>query len=89
MSTFTPEEIQEIIAIGRAYIPVIEQAIDEVAPVLDEIYSRLSIYMREQNVAAIKFYEENGMSHSEAILLCINANVALSKALENTRKNRK
>jgi hypothetical protein len=89
MENFDREQIEEMVAIGKAYIPVIEQAIDEAAPVLDKIFTRISYYMREQNVAAIQFYEENGMSHSEAILLVINSNAALQKALENTGKNRK
>lgn len=89
MEKFSPEQIQEIMDIGRAFIPVVEQVIDEAAPVLDKIYTRISNYMMEQNITAIKFYERKGMSHSEAILLVINANVALTKALENMSKNSK
>lgn len=89
MERFSEDQIKELMDVGRAFIPLIEQAIDEAAPVLDRIITRISNYMREQNVAAIKFYEDRGLSHAEAILLVINANVALSKALENIGKNRK
>ncbi len=53
MDTFSPEQIEEIIAIGRTYIPIVEQAIDEMAPVLDKLVTRLATYAREQNVASI------------------------------------
>ncbi len=89
MDTLTPEQIEDIVKLGKLYIPAMEKAIDEAAPVLDKIITRISNYMRERNVANIQFYEDHGMSHSEAILLCINSNVALVKALENTGKNRK
>jgi len=63
------------------YLPLVDEALDKYAPVLDKIFSRMNSYMREKNVENIKFYEKEGLSHKEAILLCINAQASIQKAL--------
>jgi len=89
MRIFSPEEIEDLVEVGKEYIPAVEKAIDELAPILDKVFSRLSCYGREQNVKAMEFYLQNGFSREEGLLLIINSNVALQKMVDNMGKNKK
>jgi hypothetical protein len=86
---FSPEEIGDLIEVAKEYVPVVEVAIDELAPVLDKMFSRLSCYMQQGNVEAMEFYLQNGFSREEALLLIINSSVALQKMADNMGKNKK
>lgn len=86
---YSPEDIREIIKVVDPYLTLVDEILDKAAPVLDKIFSRLSSYMREQNVKTIKYYESEGFTRAEALLLTINTSTSLVKALENTGKGKK
>ena len=83
------EEIREVIAEYKPYIPLVEEVINEAAPVLDKVFGRFIQYMREQTVASLMYYRSQGLSESDAMLLTINANIALAEAVKNIGNNKK
>jgi hypothetical protein len=86
---YAPEDIREIINIVDPYLPLVDEILEKAGPILDKIFSRLTQYERENTVKSIKYYESEGFSRADAILLTINSNVALQKVLENTSAKRK
>ena len=77
------EDLREMIAEYKPYIPLVEEIVDEAAPVLEKVFGRFLQYMREQTMASISYYKAQGLSHRDAILLVINGNVALAEAVKN------
>lgn len=89
MGILSSEEMEALVEIGKEYIPIVEKATDELAPILDKLFDQLSCYMREQNVKAMEYYLQNGFSRQEALLLIINAKSSLEKMTDNMGKNKK
>ncbi len=86
----TPEIAREIIdTVLKPYVPMVDEVVAEIAPVLDRILSRSFQYMREQNVRSVKFYQAEGIDYKDAVLLTINANAALLTAVQSAGKAKK
>ena len=79
-------EIEMLLGEVDQYLPLVKKVTDKLAPVLDELAERISKYNRQSNVDAFKFYVDSGFTRSEALLLVINANAAMEKAMQNINK---
>ena len=77
------EEIREMIDTYKPYIPLVEEIVDELVPVLDKICDRLLQYARKQTIESLKYYEAQALSHEDAMLLTISGNVALAEMVKN------
>jgi hypothetical protein len=85
----SPDEIREIFEAFRPYLPLVDETIDELAPILDKVFGRMLQYIREQTKNTFNYYLEQGFSRQEAMLLTLNASAALQKTLENIKTNKK
>jgi hypothetical protein len=82
------EEIREVIAEYKPFIPLVEEILDEAAPILDKVFGRLMQYMREQTMKSLQYYQSEGLSLHDAMLLTINGNIALADAVKNIGNNK-
>jgi ABC-type branched-subunit amino acid transport system ATPase component len=86
---YSPEVIREIMKLYvDPYIPLVDEVLNGISPALDKIFGRLAQYLREQNIKSIKYYESEGLSHSDSILLTINGNIALTEMVKNMGNNK-
>jgi hypothetical protein len=84
-----PEELREMIAIADLYIPIIEEALAKVGPVLGGLIEKIDRFFCETQTASFHFYVDKGFSREEAMLLVINAKVSLQEILREQRQIKK
>lgn len=87
MSTEETKGIIEMII--KEYIPIAENSIEKMAPVLDKISKRIVHWLREQNVESFNFYLKNGFSRAEAMMFIFDAKISLQRYIDSIGKNGK
>jgi len=83
------KEVELLLEMVDPYLPLVEKITDKLAPVLDKLVDRISKYNRQTNVDAFKFYLSQGMTREESLLLVINAQAAMEKAIQNISASKK
>ena len=81
-------EIREYLELGKLFKPIISDSIDviqEYGPEIRKLFSGIVDGIVDMKIQAIKRYDSNGFSRTEAILLTIDSFSALSKLTDGLK----
>lgn len=85
-----PQELLELIKLGKAFKPVVSETLDEFlddyGPELAKIATRIRNFTVEETIATIAQYEAAGLSHEEAVAFTMNDRQNLRDAIRNIKK---
>ena len=85
----SPGELALLLTTFDSYLPIIKVTIDKFAPELGEQLKRINQFHAETQIESFEFYLNKGFTREEAMMLVLNAKIALQDILKNSGGNKK